>query len=52
MPRFHEVLKPVKEQAPELCRNIVNLFKVIAYEENDIEGLRQVFAHMPDFTMN
>ena len=25
---------------------------MIAYEENDIEGLRQVFGHMRDFTMN
>ena len=52
MPRYHSVEAPFREQPQHLCSAVVNLFKVIAYEENDIEGLRQVFAHMRDFTMN
>lgn len=52
MPRYEPPEIAFQEQPAHLCSAAVNLFKVIAYEENDIEGLRQVFAHMRDFTIN
>ena len=49
---FYPVPAPVKECDAELCKNVMNVFKTIAIEESDIERLRQVFAHMREFTSN
>jgi hypothetical protein len=33
-------------------QKLTDLFKIIAFSENDIERLRQVMAHMREFTSN
>lgn len=43
---------PIKEAPLELCKAVANIFKTVALEEGDIERLRQVFAHMREFTAN
>ena len=48
--RYTYTETPIKEAPLELCKAVANIFKTIALEEGDIERLRQVFAHMREFT--
>lgn len=50
--RYEYTETPIKEAPLELCKAVTNLFKTVALEEGDIERLRQVFAHMREFSAN
>ena len=50
--RYTYTETPIKEAPLELCKAVTNVFRTVALEESDIERLRQVFAHMREFTAN
>lgn len=50
--RFSYTETPIREAPLEICKAVTEVFRTIALEEGDIERLRQVFAHMPEFASN